>query len=468
MPKKIQDCSRDVLTSVPLPVYSGDTYTVISHESIIDYTTTALNNAGFFIETEEYRATADGQIAQGIYKLTFNQDPELSMMFAWTNSYNKQIKFKCAIGGYINGNGGAMFSGEVGSWSRKHTGNADTQAIQTITDQVSNALLYYTQLISDKETMKTVSLTKRKQAQLLGILFAEYQILTTEQASIIRQLMDKPKQVFEDSNSLWAFYNHVTTALQYSHPRTWMEDQRILHFFISTVTNFQQCSAPAQVVETVDTVDEAVVDPLTVIPNQTNILDQIAELTGDDSVLEPKLPVEPADYDFTQTVDYSQDANAFSMAQLAGVKAPEDIVIHIESDQEYLERVAEIEGEPESEEEPVTEVSPMRNALMEALMNAPEIDASEIDMSKVIWVDAPEVVQYTDSIGNTFEAPVVVDDFITDEEEDAVLDEVLFPVAPERVKFAIDNTEEDQLDLDFDDNTSVDEDEDPDNLPDFF
>jgi hypothetical protein len=390
MPKKIQDCSRDVLTSVPLPVYSGDTYTVISHESIIDYTTTALNNAGFFIETEEYRATADGQIAQGIYKLTFNQDPELSMMFAWTNSYNKQIKFKCAIGGYINGNGGAMFSGEVGSWSRKHTGNADTQAIQTITDQVSNALLYYTQLISDKETMKTVSLTKRKQAQLLGILFAEYQILTTEQASIIRQLMDKPKQVFEDSNSLWAFYNHVTTALQYSHPRTWMEDQRILHFFISTVTNFQQCSAPAQVVETVDTVDEAVVDPLTAIPNQTNILDQIAEMEA------------------------NQEADMID----------EDI------------RYAEDE------------------------------DVVEITTGVYVPVE-PDVIQYTDPAGNTFEAPIV-DDFITDEDEDAVLDAVLVPVAPQRVKFAIDNTEEDQLDLDFNDNTSVDEDEDPDDLPDFF
>jgi hypothetical protein len=317
----------------------------------MDYTTTALNTAGFFIESEEYRATADGQIAQGIYKLTFNQDPELSMMFAWTNSYNKQIKFKCAIGGYINGNGGAMLSGEMGSWSRKHTGNADEEAVQTITDQIDNALLYYTQLISDKETMKTVSLTKRRQAQLLGILFAEYQILTTEQASIIRQLMDKPKQVFEDSNSLWAFYNHVTTALQYSHPRTWMEDQRILHFFISTVTNFQQVTAPVAVA--------VPVDPLTVIPNQTNILDQIAE-----------------------------------------------------------------------------------------------IEATE-----------KENVIYTDPEGNTFEA-LEFHNAVTAEEE--VVEEEVAPVAPERVKFAVDNTEDNsEFDLDFDDNTSDDE-EDAGDFPDLF
>jgi hypothetical protein len=341
----------------------------------MDYTTTALNTAGFFIESEEYRATADGQIAQGIYKLTFNQDPELSMMFAWTNSYNKQIKFKCAIGGYINANGGAMLSGEMGSWSRKHTGNADEEAVATITDQISNAILYYTQLISDKQTMKTVSLTKRKQAQLLGILFAEYQILTTEQASIIRQLMEKPKQVFEDSNSLWAFYNHVTTALQYSHPRTWMEDQRILHFFISTVTNFQQVPTPAPAVA-------VPVDPLTAIPNQTNILDQIAEIEST-------------------------------------LMADDDVW--------------------------------------------PEVE--EVTDGIYVPVQEPDVVEYTDPAGNTFEA-LDFHNTVTAEEE--VIEEEVVVVAPERVKFSVDNTEDNsEFDLDFNENTSDDE-EDEGEYPDLF
>jgi putative NIF3 family GTP cyclohydrolase 1 type 2 len=52
--------------------------------------------------------------------------------------------------------------------------------------------------------------------------------------------MDKPTHVFEDSSSLWAFYNYVTTALQSSHPKTWMEDQRVLHYFISSVNNFSK------------------------------------------------------------------------------------------------------------------------------------------------------------------------------------------------------------------------------------
>ena len=278
MPKKIAECTKAHLVSVPLPNH-GATYTVISHQSVMDYVYTELATAGFSVVHEEYRCTADGQIAHGIYKLNFNNDPELSMMFAWTNSYNKQVRFKCGVGGYINLTGTTMVCGDMGSWARKHTGTADEETIKTIQEQIANAHMYYNQLCSDKESMKGITLNKRKQAQLLGILFAEYQILTTEQASIVRQQMDRPSHVYVDSNSLWAFYNFVTIALQHSHPKTWMEDQRVLHYFISTVNNFQQCTVPAQIVTPAPVVVEAEVDPID--PNQVDLEDLIAQVEAE-------------------------------------------------------------------------------------------------------------------------------------------------------------------------------------------
>ena len=90
MPRKISNTTKAHLISVPLPQHAA-TYTVISHQFVMDYATQQLTTAGFNISNEEYRCTADGNIAQGIYKLNYNNDPELSMMFAWTNSYNKQV-----------------------------------------------------------------------------------------------------------------------------------------------------------------------------------------------------------------------------------------------------------------------------------------------------------------------------------------------------------------------------------------
>lgn len=277
MPKKISNTTKAHLISVSLPQH-GASYTVISHQFVMDYATQQLANAGFNIVDEEYRCTADGQIAQGIYRLQFNSDPDLSMMFAWTNSYNKQVKFKCVVGAYIKNTGSVMICGNIGNWVRKHTGTADTETKDTIDDYITNAHMYYNQLVSDKAAMEKIDLNRRKQSQLLGVLFAEYEILTTEQASLVRDQIKKPLHVFASSDSLWAFYNYVTVALQKSHPRTWMEDQRILHYFISTIANFQQTNTPAAAT-TVPVVEDNTNEDIEefVDPNQINILDQIAE-----------------------------------------------------------------------------------------------------------------------------------------------------------------------------------------------
>jgi hypothetical protein len=298
MPKKIKECGKAHLISVPLPDH-GDSYTVISHESVIDYAYTELAQAGFGIVSEEYRATADGNIAQGIYRLQYQNDPELSMMFAWTNSYNKQVRFKCGVGAYVNHTGTTMVCGDMGSWARKHTGTADEETIATIKEQIANAHMYYDQLVHDKNAMKEIKMNKRKQAQLLGILFAEYQILTTEQASTVRSQMDKPSHVFEDTSSLWAFYNYVTIALQSSHPKTWMEDQRVLHYFISSVNNFAK-PVPVEV-EVEHEEEERVIDPLLnnygQPENQTNLLVQIAEVEAEvEEVTEEQVYEETVSY----------------------------------------------------------------------------------------------------------------------------------------------------------------------------
>ena len=402
MPKKIKDCTWDYLTGIPLPVHA-DTYTVISHENVMDYTKTALINAGFTIEREEYRATADGQIAQGVYRLHYGTDQELSMMLAWTNSYNKQVRFKCGVGAYINTNGTVMVCGDMGNWARKHTGTADTETIATITDQVTNAHMYYNQLVSDKNVMQTISMTKRKQAQLLGILFAEYQILTTEQASIVRQQMDKPSYVFADNNSLWAFYNYVTLALQQSHPKTWMEDQRILHYFINSVNNFPVCSQPAQVPVEEVIVTEDIVDAID--PNQISLLDQIADMEAD--IMDEDIRYAEAELADNQVVQKGSDF---------------DIDLH-QSEEIILEA----------------------NEAEETVLNEEEEIYNEIEVEE-LTIEQPEesILQYTDKDGNTFESIEFHNAAVeTEVELSEKIDEVILS------EFA----EPDNLDFDFNEET---------------
>lgn len=274
MAVRIKDTTRVELCNIPVPASttSNRGYTAISHKSIMDFASAELEKAGFNIQNESYRCTGDGNIAQGVYHLTYNNDPEIGMMFAWSNSYNKQMRFKCGIGGYVMVCMNGMLTGDMGSWSRKHTGTADEDTENTILDQITNAHKYYNQLITDKNKMKEIVVSTKEQAALLGILFAEYEILTTEQMSIVKEQMSKPSFAYNaHRNSLWAFYNHVTLSLKKSHPRTWMDDQRKLHMFIGLEYDLYNFDP--------STVEDAVIeDPLLIDPAQTNILDQIEEV----------------------------------------------------------------------------------------------------------------------------------------------------------------------------------------------
>ena len=384
MPKKIAECTKAHLVSVPLPNH-GATYTVISHQSVMDYVYTELATAGFSVVHEEYRCTADGQIAHGIYKLNFNNDPELSMMFAWTNSYNKQVRFKCGVGGYINLTGTTMVCGDMGSWARKHTGTADEETIKTIQEQIANAHMYYNQLCADKESMKGITLNKRKQAQLLGILFAEYQILTTEQASIVRQQMDRPSHVYVDSNSLWAFYNFVTIALQHSHPKTWMEDQRVLHYFISTVNNFQQCSAPAQIVAPTPVVVEAEVP--SVDPNQVDLEDLIAQVEAEAAMSDA-------------VVTYTDPAGNTFEAPIVNENDPEDEEDLNDWVNLPVEELARPEDFPGYEPDENQEYTGENSSYMSLEVSPEERDQAELDIIKLEEKDASEDADLDDLIFN--------------------------------------------------------------------
>jgi len=415
MPKKIQGCSMAHLVSVPLPNH-GTTYTVISHQFVIDYSKTALQNAGFIIIDEEYRCTADGLIAQGIYKLNYNSDPELSMMFAWTNSYNKQVRFKCGVGAYVNKTGTVMVCGDMGSWARKHTGTADTETQDTIDDQVSNAYMYYNQLVADKALMEGINMNKRKQAQMLGILFAEYQILTTEQASMIRNQMDRPMHVFLNADSMWAFYNYVTVALQHSHPKTWMEDQRILHHFISEVNKFAPVSAPVPLYTAIPIVTESEF----VDPNQINLLDQIADLEADQ--MDEDVRYAAAEQADNEVVQEGSDFD-IDLHQSEEIVLTEDELAHqlygVDNDIE----VSIAAPENEAEEVPF-DLDEDDDAVLDAILVPIEREISPENSTDIFPQD--EIVEYTDAAGNTFEAPIVIDNFQSLEptpEESALFDE---------------------------------------------
>ncbi len=242
MPPKTSYVPESTIRNTPLPNH-GVKYSLISHSLVIDATRSSLTKAALVIDKELYKCSLDGQVAQGIYHLVSNDDPEIGMMFAWGNSYNKIHRFKCAVGArvYVCDNG--MINGDAASYSRIHKGaTALTEALNSIDNQIQSASGHFAQLIADKEALKTVLLNRRDQSSILGQLYAVEDAITLHQVGMIKKEMDQSSYDYSteretvDFNSAWAMYNHVTNALKESHPANYLKDHQLVHDFF--VKNF--------------------------------------------------------------------------------------------------------------------------------------------------------------------------------------------------------------------------------------
>tara|TARA_R100000742_G_C4278438_1_gene101256 strand:+ start:703 stop:1599 length:897 start_codon:yes stop_codon:yes gene_type:complete len=239
--KKPKETTRSYLENAPLPNH-GSSYTVVSHKSVIDNTLTLLEDNGFTIKKEIYRANVNANVAQGIYHIYPTQttdaeiisESELGMMFAWTNSYDKSTRFQCAVGAYVMVCYNGMVAGDMMNFKRKHTGSADYDVRVHLTDQIKNAEKYYKRILQDKEALKAIKLSCHQQSELAGRLFIEEDLLDSQQMSCIKSEISKPTHNYgEDANNAWTFYNHVTYALKKAHPRDWLQDTQNFHDFMT-------------------------------------------------------------------------------------------------------------------------------------------------------------------------------------------------------------------------------------------
>jgi len=233
MPSKVPFYTEQDLRKTSLPNHGGR-YAVVSHGDVIDNTLNQLNKAGFTIKNTQYRMTTDGQVAQGVYHLDYAGDADMGMMFAWSNSYNKTMRFKCAIGAYVFICGNGVVSGDMGNYSRKHSGTALQDVIAEIDNQIAHAKEHYDTLLHDKQMLKGIKLSARDKGRILGHLFANDEILTLTQVGIVKRELDKPSHNYNsDVDSAWTMYNHITLALKESHPSSFMKDhQRVHGYFV--------------------------------------------------------------------------------------------------------------------------------------------------------------------------------------------------------------------------------------------
>jgi len=333
MPQKSLITSEQSLKVVSLPQH-GETYTVVSHGFIIDETRRQLEDHGFEVKTEMYNSNINGEVAQGVYHLSHATDPELGLMFAWANSYDKTMRFRCAIGGYVFVCSNGMIAGDMSNYGRKHVGEAKDEVKAHIAQQVTGAQNYYDELVKAKEKMKNITVSDSDLALLMGRLYFTDSTLTSSQLIVVKNQFKTPAHNYgTDEDSLWTVYNHITFALKQSHPKTWMEDQKDLHKVVKELF-----------LSKLDTEDTD--------PNQLSLLDQVNETVETEDVVDM---ASPETEEIIEEVEEAEEANvedttlneniSFSLDDYLGETNQEDIVDEISNVE-----VEEVEPEVKTDE----------------------------------------------------------------------------------------------------------------------
>lgn len=250
------------MVSVALPAKT-DTYTPISHASVVSRMRTEITKAGFIISDESYRCTNDGQVALGTLRINYKSDPDIQLAANFTNSYNKQLAFRFSLGGVVKVcmNGMIISNEKFGSYKRIHKGSADILAEGKISDFINDADEYWETLVRHKDKMKDIYVSESDKFFILGDLFYNKELLNTMQLNVIRNEIKKPSFTYgTDADSAWSLYNHITLALKETHPTTWMEDQGVLHELFDEIFDLSEAFATEET--KVEEVDDEVNDEI--------------------------------------------------------------------------------------------------------------------------------------------------------------------------------------------------------------
>jgi len=232
MEKPTYEVSKQALIAVPLPAETR-TYRPIGHEQLMDLTLNSITNAGFKLESEKYTAARDGQIANGKYRISSIADKEMCLEIGWQNSFNKQLSLKFAIGAHVFICSNGMVRGDFGAFKKKHQGNVQEFTPTAITEYIKRAGDVFTQMQKDREQMKTIEVSSRLKAELIGRMFIEEEFITSTQLNIIARNIKTPEYDYGAPDSMWELYQFTTQAMKEIHPTLWMENHIKAHNFFT-------------------------------------------------------------------------------------------------------------------------------------------------------------------------------------------------------------------------------------------
>lgn len=213
--------------------YTGNDYSAITHKEVIETIGEYLYKQNYSICRENYLSASNGQRAIGRLAIGYG-DTECGYEISWKNSLDGSMSFGICSGmhTFICSNGSVY--GDISSYKRKHSGNANQQILGEI-EKAVNLIEQTVKLHTErKNRMKEIEISKKTIAELCGKMFIEEEIITSTQLGIIKKELENPSFNYCCDGSVWQFYNYCTHAVKETTPMFWHKThQKLGDYFVN-------------------------------------------------------------------------------------------------------------------------------------------------------------------------------------------------------------------------------------------
>jgi hypothetical protein len=234
--------AKTYLLDVPLPEETRS-YKPVSHKVVIEDTESAFIAAGFNIVRGYFTHADEGRMMSAQYYLQLKGDSsDYGHVVSVQNSYNKRITLKFAYGVIEWDSEVGILSNEI-SFKRKHTGTVLAE-FQSILDKTVYMLTEQRDvLLQDVEMLKFTKIREPLAHKLMGQIFFN-NIVTSSQLNSIKRKFKKKKggvfyNVLDTSGNtyreacVWHIYSAVSAALKESHAADQIDNFIGAHEFMS-------------------------------------------------------------------------------------------------------------------------------------------------------------------------------------------------------------------------------------------
>lgn len=248
MPIKLSKVTREDVVSVALP--TNGNYSPVSHLEIMTITEKLLAMHNLSIakakneELLQFVGANGNEIVAAYYVLDTQANSDLEMIFCWVNSYNRSIKFRCAVGCRIKGTNSVIIP-EFYTVSR-NTGHLKSEIETLILNLVKEAHLIFNKLVEEMNAFSLIGINRKALGSTLGVLFFDMSLFTAHQASSLHKTLSED---FSDPLIEWdmkSLYELIAVTSYNAHPKVWLDVHSKIH---QTLLNMCDVSVPVESIE---------------------------------------------------------------------------------------------------------------------------------------------------------------------------------------------------------------------------